>query len=77
LNTFFTTWSLIMGLVLVGVLFVPNRAPSAGLLTSGLVFLYCSFLLLSALASEPLGAFPECRRNADAGTPRWITVSGW
>ncbi len=34
LNIFFVTWNLIMGMALLGVLFVPGRAPTAGLLTS-------------------------------------------
>lgn len=41
LNLFFTTWSLVVLLLLVGVLLLPRRAPTAGLLTSGAVFLYC------------------------------------
>jgi hypothetical protein len=27
--------------VLIGIIFIPNKAPTAGLLTSGAVFLYC------------------------------------
>jgi hypothetical protein len=53
LNIFFTTWTIIMMLAMVMVLFVPDRAHSAGLLTSGAVFAYCAYLTLSALSSEP------------------------
>ena len=38
---FFITWSVVVLLLLVGVLLLPKRAPTAGLLTSGAVFLYC------------------------------------
>mmetsp|Transcript_36425 Transcript_36425/g.81073 ORF Transcript_36425/g.81073 Transcript_36425/m.81073 type:complete len:392 (+) Transcript_36425:260-1435(+) len=69
LNTFFTTITLIAGLALVGVLFVPNRAASAGLLTSGLVFLYACYLLYSALNSEPSDY--ECKGSTGS---RWISV---
>ena len=41
LNMFFITWSVVVLLLLVGVLLLPKRAPTAGLLTSGAVFLYC------------------------------------
>ena len=72
LNLFFITWSLVIMLLLVGVLFVPNRAPTAGLLTSGAVFLYTSFLLYSALNSEPPDS--SCIRDG-GGTSSWIQVS--
>jgi len=72
LNIFFATWSIIVLLMLVGVLFVPNRAPTAGLLTSGAVFLYCSFLLYSALNSEPSGS--ACIR-ASVGSSNWVQVT--
>lgn len=49
---------------------MPGRRPAAGLLTSGAIFLYCSFLLLSALGSEPVS---ECVRDDGVGE-RWITV---
>eukprot|EP00955_Chlamydomonas_euryale_P061050 357899-Chlamydomonas_euryale.AAC.4 len=37
LNVFFTTWTLVIMFVVVGVLFIPNRVPTAGLLSSGAV----------------------------------------
>ena len=71
LNMFFITWSIVLLLMLIGVLFVPKKAPSAGLLTSGAVFLYCSFLLYSALNSEP----PDYRCIKDSGgSSAWVQV---
>ncbi|KAG1680171.1 hypothetical protein FOA52_000284 [Chlamydomonas sp. UWO 241] len=67
LNIFFITWSLVIMFLLVGVLFIPNRAPTAGLLTSGAVFLYGCFLLYSALNSEPNDY--DCIRS--------VTSRGW
>ena len=71
LNLFFITWSLVVVLLLVGVLFIPRRAPTAGLLTSGAVFLYTSFLLYSALHSEPPGG--SCIRDG-GGSSSWVQV---
>jgi hypothetical protein len=70
LNLFFISWSLVVGLGLVGVLFVPRRLEVAGLLTSGVVFMYCSYLLLSALSSQPPNA---CIRDSGMRV-QWITV---
>ncbi|KAF8068250.1 SERINC3 [Scenedesmus sp. PABB004] len=72
LNLFFITWSLVMGLAMVAVLFVPGRLEVAGLLTSGAVFAYASYLLLSALSSEPLN---DCVRDTGA-RQQWITIVG-
>jgi hypothetical protein len=71
LNLFFITWSLVIGLAMVGVLFLPKRLEVAGLLTSGVVFLYCSYLLISAFSSQPLNA---CIRDTGVQA-QWITVS--
>lgn len=71
LNLFFITWSLVIGLAMIGVLFLPRRLEVAGLLTSGVVFLYCSYLLISALSSQPLNA---CMRDTGVQA-QWITVS--
>jgi serine incorporator 1/3 len=60
LNIFLCTWSLVLGVAMIGVLFVPNRLEVAGLLTSGVVFAYASYLLLSALSSQPLS---PCTRD--------------
>jgi hypothetical protein len=70
LNIFFATWSLITGFALVAVLLVPRRLDDAGLLTSGAVFLYGCYLLVSALGSEPAGG--GCSRGGSSET--WITV---
>ncbi|EFJ41981.1 hypothetical protein VOLCADRAFT_77374 [Volvox carteri f. nagariensis] len=71
LNLFFITWNLVVGLLLVGVLFVPGRAPTAGLLTSGAVWLYCSYLTYSALASEPAN---RCVRGGGVSAGGWVGV---
>lgn len=72
LNLFFITWSLVMGLVMVGILFIPNRLEVAGLLTSGVVFAYASYLLISSLSSQPIN---DCVRDSGV-REQWITVSG-
>ncbi|GAX84985.1 hypothetical protein CEUSTIGMA_g12406.t1 [Chlamydomonas eustigma] len=71
MNMFFITWSIIIMLALIGVLFIPNKAQTAGLMTSGAVFLYCSFLLYSALNSEPSGS--QCIRG-EGGSSSWIQI---
>ncbi|GLC60406.1 hypothetical protein PLESTB_001608800 [Pleodorina starrii] len=71
LNIFFITWNLVLGLVLLGVLFVPGRASTAGLLTSGAVWLYCSYLMYSALASEPAN---RCMRAGGVSAGGWVGV---
>eukprot|EP00197_Chlamydomonas_leiostraca_P006389 CAMPEP_0202866810 /NCGR_PEP_ID=MMETSP1391-20130828/8372_1 /ASSEMBLY_ACC=CAM_ASM_000867 /TAXON_ID=1034604 /ORGANISM="Chlamydomonas leiostraca, Strain SAG 11-49" /LENGTH=381 /DNA_ID=CAMNT_0049546795 /DNA_START=130 /DNA_END=1272 /DNA_ORIENTATION=- len=75
LNLFFSSWSIVAGLALLAVLFVPNRAQSAGLLTSGAVFLYCSYLLMSALVSEPATdpKVAECIRGGGTSV-RWVQI---
>ncbi|GFR44202.1 hypothetical protein Agub_g5385 [Astrephomene gubernaculifera] len=72
LNVFFITWNLLLGLGLVGLLFVPRRAPTAGLLTSGAVWLYCSYLTYSALASEPPSE--RCTRGGGVSSGGWVGV---
>jgi hypothetical protein len=72
LNLFFISWSIVIGLAMAGVLFLPKRLEVAGLLTSGVVFLYCSYLLISAFSSQPLNA---CIRDTGVQA-QWITVSG-
>jgi len=71
LNLFLITWSIVVGFALVGVLFVPRRLEVAGLMTSGAVFLYCSYLLYSALGRIPTG---ECMRVAVGD--QWVQVRG-
>lgn len=70
LNIFFVTWALVLGLALVAVLFVPHRAPTAGLLTTSLVWLYVVYLTYSALSSEPEGD-GSCVRGSGASAG-WI-----
>lgn len=60
LNLAFISLTLIAGVFMTAVLFVPNRVASAGLLTSNTIFLYCSYLLFSALNSEEAS---ECTRG--------------
>lgn len=72
LNIFFITWTLIVMLATVAVMFVPERAPTAGLLTSGVLIAYTSYLLMSALSSEP--ADYECLRDSGMSESRWIQV---
>lgn len=74
LNLFFISFSLAALLAMVGVLFVPNRVQSAGLMTSGCVFAYTSYVLVSAMISEPNDY--ECIR--DTGTsPAWVQAVGF
>lgn len=73
-NLFFTTWSLVVGIVLVAILFIPKRAPTAGLLTSGALFLYTSYLLISSLTSDP--GKEMCTRG-EGISPRWIQIVGF
>ncbi|KAK9811743.1 hypothetical protein WJX72_009404 [[Myrmecia] bisecta] len=56
LNIFFITWTLITAIVYTMISVSPWRMESAGLLTAGMVFAYATFLLWSALTSEPLDA---------------------
>lgn len=72
LNLFFITWSLVVGFALVGVLFVPKRLQVAGLMTSGAVFVYCCYLLYSALGRVPAG---DCMR-ASVGD-KWVQIVGF
>ncbi|KIZ04409.1 Serine incorporator 3 [Monoraphidium neglectum] len=72
LNLFFITWSIVVGFALVGVLFVPNRLEVAGLMTSGAVFAYCSYLLYSALGRVPGDA---CVRVAVSD--QWVQIVGF
>lgn len=72
LNLFLITWSLVAGGAMVAVLFVPRRLPVAGLLTGGIVYAYTSYLLLSALSSQPPN---DCVR-ATGHAAQWITVGG-
>ena len=53
LNIFFITFTLVLALIFTLISVSPWRLENAGLLTSGVVFLYCTWILWSALASEP------------------------
>lgn len=74
LNLFFITFSIVTMFFLFLVLFIPNRAPTAGLMTSSLVFLYCCFLLYSALHSEP-SDYVCVAPTASSGN--WLQVLGF
>lgn len=54
-NIFASTMALLSMLAMTAILFVPRKAASAGLPTSGLTALYVAWLTYSALASEPQG----------------------
>lgn len=56
LNIFFITFTLVLALVFTLISVSPWRLETAGLLTSGVVFLYCAWVLWSALSSEPNSA---------------------
>ncbi|MEW5304282.1 MAG: hypothetical protein WDW36_006903 [Sanguina aurantia] len=71
LNIFFITWTIIMGVVMIGVLAVKNKMPSAGLMSSVLIWLYTSYLLYSALNSEPDDSV--CFQGVGT-TSRWIQI---
>ena len=73
-NLFFSAWTVVVLVASVAILFVRNRAPTSGLLTSGAVMAYTSYLLLSALNSEPLP--DECIRGAGT-SERWIKIVGF
>lgn len=47
-NVFWITWTLIFGIVITMISITPWRNEKAGLFTSGVVFSYCGFLLLTA-----------------------------
>lgn len=79
LNVFFITFTLVIMLVAVAVLYVPRSASSAGILTSGAVMAYCTYVLLAALQSEPPGdACVRATAGAGAsGNDRWIQAVGF
>lgn len=56
LNIFFITFTLVLALIFTLISVSPWRLETAGLLTSGVVFLYCAWVLWSALSSEPSSA---------------------
>ena len=53
LNIFFITFTLVLALLFTLISVSPWRLETAGLLTSGVVFLYCAWIVWSALSSEP------------------------
>eukprot|EP00877_Chromochloris_zofingiensis_P012780 jgi/Chrzof1/7756/Cz02g35180.t1 len=73
LNVFFITWSIVIGFATVGLLFIPDRLEVAGLMTSGSIFLYASYLLISALSSEPENS---CVKATGVGE-KWIQIVGF
>lgn len=66
LNIFFITFTLVLALIFTLISVSPWRLEMAGLLTSGVVFLYCAWLVWSALASEPDSA--RCTYSGAKGT---------
>lgn len=71
-NIGWITWTLIMAIGYTAVSISPWRIDRAGLLTSGAVFTYTSFLLLSALTSEPTDGNP-CVASGGMGD-KWVQV---
>ena len=53
LNIAWITVTLVLAAVYTAVSVSPWRSPSAGLLTSGVVFVYSTYLVWAALTSEP------------------------
>lgn len=70
-NIFWITWTIVLVMVVTLVSISNWRIEEAGLFTSGVIVMYCSFLLLSALNSLPKDS--ECVKNngLDAG---WIQI---
>ena len=66
LNIFFITFTLYLALIFTVISVSPWRLETAGLLTSGVVFLYCAWIVWSALASEPDSA--TCTYDGAKGT---------
>ena len=66
LNIFFITFTLVLALIYTLISVSPWRTETAGLLTSGVVFLYCTWLVWSALGSEPDSA--SCVYSGAKGT---------
>jgi serine incorporator 1/3 len=64
LNIFFITFALILFLLYAFISISPWRVESAGLLTSAVVFCFCTYYTWSALQSQPPG---ECTPSGDGG----------
>ena len=56
LNIAWITLTLIFAVIYTAISVSPWRSPSAGLLTSGVVFIYTTYLVWAALTSEPYGS---------------------
>ena len=65
-NDVLITITIICGVAFYALVFIRTR-PDASLLTSSVVFLYVTYLLWSALASNP-NKDPECNPFAQSGT---------
>eukprot|EP00210_Caulerpa_lentillifera_P000755 g730.t1 len=72
-NVFWITWTIILGVFVTLISISPWRIDKAGLFTSGVVFAYCSFLLLAALNNQPRNA---CVDHGGVGTT-WLQVIGF
>lgn len=71
-NIFWIVWTLLLGIVVSVISLSKWRPDNAGLFTSGAVFGYCSFLLVSALNSLPSDS--ECISGGGM-SGGWIRVS--
>jgi hypothetical protein len=70
INQTFIYSTCLSGFAMLLVLCLPPavRAPSAGLLTSGAVWAYCCYILVSALASEPASSCLPMAQQVSAGS---------
>ena len=74
LNIFFITFTLVLALIFTLISVSPWRLETAGLLTSGVVFLYCAWLVWSALGSEPEDAKCTYEGSQRATTAQKVIV---
>ena len=72
-NDVLITITIICGVAFYGLIFIRTR-PDASLLTSSVVLLYVTYLLWSALASNP-NKDPECNPFAQSGTNTALQIS--
>ncbi|CAD7703329.1 unnamed protein product [Ostreobium quekettii] len=75
-NVGWITWTLIMAIAYTALSISPWRIENAGLLTSGAVFIYTSYLLINALASEPTDDSNPCVTEGGMDG-EWIQATGF
>eukprot|EP01025_Chloroclados_australasicus_P027880 TRINITY_DN2758_c0_g1_i1.p2 TRINITY_DN2758_c0_g1~~TRINITY_DN2758_c0_g1_i1.p2 ORF type:complete len:383 (-),score=26.17 TRINITY_DN2758_c0_g1_i1:1150-2298(-) len=75
LNIFLVTFSLVLGLVVMSLSVAPWKEDKVGLFVGGAVFAYCSFLLISALFSQPTKDY-KCADVQSVST-LWILIVGF